>query len=867
MRVLAAAVFAVVCGTIGVGEVAAQTATVTLTDDVVVGNVKRLGINLGGRNRWGDAQILKNLIDNPGFEAGEYGSVVLADSGSTGTIFRQAFISSTAQPDGFWTGAEYEIVWGAAKGRRGTIRSFARRNGRYEFELEPGGAVPGYLDVMLVRRSLASNPHGLPADTARRPGSPGRQSAVLGAPATRFDFFMDSYWRDGDRSAGKLLPVRGRWRAEVWARGAEGGEELRVQFLREGTTPFIDQRVQLSTEWRAYTFDADVPADADPLREYGPGEYRPILDFRVEVTGNARRANIDDVALYRIDDTNRTIFTDAFVDRLRELRPGIVRNWSGQLGASLDAELQSPWGRPVHGSRSDNAVPGAYNYGLHDFLELAELLGAEPWYVVPPTFSEAELKNLIEYLAAPAGAGHPYADVRAARGRSEPWTSTFRRIHLEYGNELWGSARTDDPFQGASVNGGVRLGAIASDRFAIMKTSTFFSPEKFNLIIGGQAGYSGRQREIQLNASQHDAVALAPYFGILQTFADDAEIFGPLLATPFYETSASGNVRQSYDHIRQGTAGRNLAIYEINFHTTSGPAPIGIRNDFLTGMAGGLALPLIMLTYQHEFGAVDQCAFSTLGYSFRIATDEYARVWGMLRDLYATGRKRPTWLGVELANRAIAGNAVQATVSGGGSWSQAAINGIGAPTVVGNVQAFAFAEGARRSVVLFNLSLTSPQTAELTLPRIPKGIAALHRLGAASIHSDNEDSLSVTIATDAITDFRQGYRMELPPHSMSVVQWEDASVTGVEDMERAGLILQAPAVMRNGDRVSFAAEAAGARLELCDMLGNVSLLASESPGGSRSVRIDAAGPLSAGVYVLRVVAGGKTLVQKVMVAE
>ena len=35
-----------------------------------------------------------------------------------------------------------------------------------------------------------------------------------------------------------------------------------------------------------------------------------------------------------------------------------------------------------------------------------------------------------------------------------------------------------------------------------------------------------------------------------------------------------------------------LAVYELNFHTTEGNAPIDTRNDFVTGLNGGLALPL-----------------------------------------------------------------------------------------------------------------------------------------------------------------------------------------------------------------------------------------------------------------------------------
>lgn len=851
----------------------AQSPTFTITDSTLATGMKRLGINLGARNRWGDAQILKNLIDNPGFEAGHYASVVLADSGSTPTTFRQGLISSTAQPNGFWTGATYEIVWGAAKGRSGRITSFTQAGGRYTFGLDGTGPAPGPLDVMLVRRAvpgIAGNTTY--ADTtARRPESPGRQSLRMTGASARFDFYMDSYWRDGDRSAGKFLPVRGPWRAEVWAKGRNGGEGLRVQFLREGTAPFIDGRATLTAEWKLYSFEVNVPDGADPVRPYGAGEYRPILDFRVENGGAAEEIWVDDVALYRTDDTNRTIFSDAFVQRLQELKPGIVRDWSTQLGASLDAQLALPFARGTNASRSDGSAPGAYGYGLHDFLELAELLGAEPWYVVPPTLSREELAGLMEYLGGPADGAHPFADLRAARGRREPWTSAFTTIHLEYGNELWGSASAGDPFQGASVNGGVRLGAIGSDRLAIAKASPFYDAARFNTIIGGQAGYSGRQREIEANSTANDAVALAPYFGVLDTWADSAEILRPLLATPFYEIGPGGRMRQSKGFLDEGNRGTKLAIYEINFHTTSGNAPIDIRNDFLTGAPGGVALPLIMLTYQRELGAVDQCAFSALGYSFRLANNDYARVWGLLRDLYAGGRKRPTWLGLELANDAI----LPTSVAVGHTddvprWTQPAINGIGAATTADEIQCFAYRDGHRRSAVLFNLSLATAHTVELRLPADPKPAALVAVLGAPGLHANNEDTTLVTIERSIRTRFARSTNISLPPCSITSVQWEDADVAGVDRDEAAGCSLHVPTPCRHDALVRFTIGREGpVLLELIDMTGRtVARLADETmSAGEHTVGIAAAARPMPGCYLLRLRSGATVLTRSTVVIE
>ena len=118
--------------------------TVEIRDEVRVPDVKRLGINVGARTWWGAAQFLKNLIDNPGFEAGVYGMVAHAATGSSGQRFEQDFWDTTwnndtygiGQPVGFWNGAEYEIVYGPAKGRAWHSHQFHPR--KQPLHLLPG---------------------------------------------------------------------------------------------------------------------------------------------------------------------------------------------------------------------------------------------------------------------------------------------------------------------------------------------------------------------------------------------------------------------------------------------------------------------------------------------------------------------------------------------------------------------------------------------------------------------------------------------------------------------------------------------------------------------------------------------------------
>ncbi|MCC6488521.1 MAG: hypothetical protein IT364_13575 [Candidatus Hydrogenedentes bacterium] len=763
---------------------------ISITGNVIVPKAKRLGINLGGRSPYGASQIIKNLIPNPGFESAVYGSVLHADAKATGTRVPQAFWVTEwnheqygiGQPEGFWDGADYEIVYGPAKGRRGTVKRFTLENNQNVFYLDQPGPAPQEYDVLLVRKELKGIFVGTrmsenTVDTASiRPESPGKQSLHLSASGSpTWNVYLDSEWRDGDVTAGKLLVIEGPWRFAFWARGGESGGQLRARFYREGETEFVNEVLTLSPEWQLYEFAFDAAPGVDRNDGYREGDYHPLLVASVTLEGATAEAWLDDATLERTDQSNPTVFTEALVERLRELRPGVIRDWSTQLGETLENQLAEPWARKTAGFSPKQRAGGDFSYSLHEFLELCEALGAEPWYVIPPSFSPEDMRGLTEYLAAPADGAHPFADRRSALGHPAPWTDAFPQIHLEYGNEMWGAASGSDPFFGASALGGVRLGEIASDRFALLKAHPAFRAENFDLIIGGQYYFPGRQEEIQSNSTEHDTVALAPYFGGLDTHDTPANMYYPLFARPF-EDAAKGKLRESAGLIQHAGRNTGMAIYEINFHTTGGDIPNDVRNDFVTGAGGTLALPLHMLVYQRDFGIRAQCAFTALQYSFDMGSKNYVRLWGMLRDIAATGRKRPTWLGVELANQIIQGDMIETLQSGPNpSWYQEALNGLEHDVDVTYIQSFAFREGDAFSAILFNLSLEFAMDVSIETPAPPSHEATMLRLSPASIGDDNEDRERLTIETRTLDDFRFPYPLALPPHSVTALRWTTAN--------------------------------------------------------------------------------------------
>jgi hypothetical protein len=214
---------------------------------------------------------------------------------------------------------------------------------------------------------------------------------------------------------------------------------------------------------------------------------------------------------------------------LKALQPGIIRYWggNGQLGETLDNLLTPQFGRQRAGFSEYSAQANQIDYGLHEFLVLCQQIGAEPWFVVPSTFSSADAANLIEYLSGSA-ATTTYGAKRAALGQTTPWTQVFPTIHLEFGNEEWNST-----FSGGSI---LYPGPYANQGqtiFAAMQADSSYIPGTIDFILGGQASSPANNAYIQGICTNDTSLAIAPYtMGTVDSFADNESLFGSTFAEP-----------------------------------------------------------------------------------------------------------------------------------------------------------------------------------------------------------------------------------------------------------------------------------------------------------------------------------------------
>jgi alpha-L-arabinofuranosidase len=551
--------------------------------------------------------------------------------------------------------------------------------------------------------------------------------------------------------------LNGTFRLTFKAKGAGGTNALNVS-LRRGATTFISRSLTLPSSWSTYTFDF-VAAENGTSVGGVELQFAPANDSTVLV---------DDVSVVQTnsDPANTTAFRDPVVKTLQSFRPGLIRYLFGQIGDSLDNQIAPPFGRVLTGysTKSSTSVTGL-EYGLHEFLELCERVGAEPWYVFSVSYTTQEMTNLMEYLGGPATT--PYGAKRAARGRAAPWTDAFSRIHLEFGNEAWNEL----DFSGATIANPIAYGNRGSEIYGAARSSPYFIASKYDLVLGSHAEEPDRSLAIHNASRNHDTLALAPYLAVeLNAFANNEQLFGPLFAEPEMDET-TGSMRQDYNAVQSSSRPVPLDVYEVNLDASQGAISQAALDAFTPSIGAGIAVADHMLMMLRDLGIRDQMLFSLAGYSYRRGDGKIVRLWGATRDMGVSDRKRPQFLAVNLANEAIAGNLLRTTQSGDDpTWNQPQTNGVAYPNAH-YVQSFAFSSGEAMSLVVFNLHRAAALDVTFAGANAPSGTVALERLTAPAITDNNESAESVIVMTQALGNFNPGSLFSLPPYSMSVLQW------------------------------------------------------------------------------------------------
>jgi hypothetical protein len=277
----------------------------------------------------------------------------------------------------------------------------------------------------------------------------------------------------------------------------------------------------------------------------------------------------------------------------------------------------------------------------------------------------------------------------------------------------------------------------------------------------------GRSGEVLAAAPAANSLAIAPYLMHSVTqWANDDELYGPLLAEP-EQMSREGIVKAT----QAAASGRQLAIYEVNLHTTEGSAPEAVLDRLTPSAAAGVAVAGHMLRMMRDRGVRDQMLFSLPQFEFKRADGTPVRLWGSVVTMGAEGRARPQLLAESLANRAIRGNLVKVELSGEDPTHDQPEGNDGVRlSGVHEIDAYGFQDGKSHGLVVFNYGLHQARRISVQAAGLSgNSNVKLWRLVSAGPGASNESSVAVSIKEEKLS----GTDLELAPCSMAVLDWTE----------------------------------------------------------------------------------------------
>jgi alpha-L-arabinofuranosidase len=770
-RWMAARIFGTMLFLMALSVASAQTATnIQVTSTVQQSSVKRLGVNLGDETYWDSGQLLKNLVfENPGFEGMKYRSIMICAAVTSSTCTDDNNYSP--QPTGFWTGGTYTILSGKSAGTSGTIVSSTQNPSScsgcgqiIQFDKNLNTAVGDY--YVLTNNFPGSGDAGWWDNTSGggtittetndlSPETPGKQAIVLNAAAAGKSALLTSYF-DNENGL-SFIQLNGAFAVTFRAKGVGGNNQVNVSVQRLESTGFVtylNQTLTLTNAWQDYTL---------PFSANETGNATGTVQLVFGVGGST--VELDDVSLAQTNSSasNPTAFRDDVVNALKELNPGTIRMMAAgaALGSDIPNQLQVPFARYREGFSTGATTENAVAYGIHEFLQLCQTVGADPWITIPTATTTTEMTDFIEYLT---GTGSdPWSSLRISRGQSAPWTSVFNKIHIEFGNETWNGS-----FRGESMDYNAYPG-LANQIFGAARQTPGYVASKFDLVLDGFAAGAGYNQILLAGSNQHDSLDIAPYLLYSANNEAQATMFGALLAEPELFEGTTGEVYADIGAVQTAPTSTYMNVYETNLGTMVGNITQTQLDSLTPSIGAGIAHADHQLQMM-RLGVQYQNTFSLPQYNYKRSDGLIAKLWGVVVDMGKTNRRRPQFLTQAMANAVIGGNMLQTVQTGANPiWNQPlSSDGVILPTAH-MLQSFAFQNGSALSTIVFNLNQTAAVPVTFSGPNAPTGTVQMTQITSANITDNNETADVVAPTTQALNGVNSSTVISLPPFSMTVL--------------------------------------------------------------------------------------------------
>lgn len=701
----------------------------TVTNEIQVPKVKKIGLNLGFATSWGAEQLNANVIKNPGFEGLIDRALVIVKTSSPGSFTDNE--SYLGRPDGFWTDAFYEVRSGRNAGRQGKIINSRQTNSHNlpDFTIDDPTLTFDEGDVISLTKI---DDDGIPArwwfspESADLigvdkqiipPNSSGKRSLSLN-PQTGKPASVSSYLDAITERAGKMLPVNGLWSISFWTLRKSGTASLTVSFGRKMSLPFVQKTLTPSNNWAKTIIN---------FKGKDTGK-NGILELNFKTSGEVGQILLDDVELKAVQAENSP-FRSEVVNALEQIQPVYLRDWQGQLGDTIENRLADRFARRTVRVRPENLESADFYYSIPEFLQLCKKIKTNPWLIIPTTSTDAELFKLGQFLSAQKFG--------------------FSEIILEFGNENWNSI-----FRVAGISNPQTHGEIANRTFSKINEGAGKDLPLIFLVNGQHANPDSALTFVN-DSVKATGLSVAPYFLYkLESGKTDIENLS--------EMFVGDNGKMQKLAAETQNSHKDLAVYEVNLHTTGGSAASIERDEITVGAAAGTALAKVLLE-NLSLGVQRQCVYTLSGFDAKGDDGKTpVKLWGVVRDLGETQRFRPQGLAMILLNRVIQGDLVK----------------IKTPEITeSDVLIFAFKSQDKWSAAIVSTASESKQVS-IKIPTAAANLTKLKLLllDAKNPTDTNEETEKVKIS-ESQTEIKDGnINFEIPPFGFAVLVMEKEKV-------------------------------------------------------------------------------------------
>ena len=746
----------------------AQT-VVRVTEEVLLEQPRRLGVNLGKTYYAGDQQFAANPFAHGGFEPGRQtlgfraknstGDTVTDDYAEPGDPHRM-YLDSFA-------GGVYHIATGARAGESGRIVKNEPSTGVFTFEHTGAPLADG--DFVWV--------HGPQVPRAIPDGDQGEQGIGIGdfrvqaEEGVTHDFVPDDERPDNQVLRYTFPPTGARmycgvkhyiratpnttYRVRVKARSTIPGASIGVNMQNFGmkqeelgqTLSFTAPQGDLVTaEWTEYVFEGKTYASASIADNFSHLAVIVAANTSEQEPGHVF---FDDLILEDDRSGHPTGFVRDAVEVLKEARCGVLRFYGAAGLGTLTRQFTAR--NTTEAQWSFLSLESFYRLStvdtvLDQWMLLCRETGAVPWVTVGSANTPEDWYQLISYLAAPPDFDED-ARRRARHGYPEPWSTTFDKIYLEIGNEWWNSM-----FAPYHLWDPAKYGELCRTILRRIQDHPHFDPEKIEVIAGGWAINAHHWNTlVDANSEGHARISLAPYLmHELDAFTTREDRYLPLFAD--VDAYRQGPAQSILEGLKQNAKGTRLAVYELNTHTTGGDASAQVVSEIAPSVAAGIAVLNQALSVMETLETDPVVYFTLLQRSY----NDRLGLWGnFVREPDAQLRPRPVWHGLRLANQyLIEGNMVRTEVEGSPTWNQPENGSVPRMRNVPYLHAYAFQpEAGRTNLLIINRHLDQPIRVRIELPFSPGGSVRQVLLTSREPTDNNEETERVQLEERALDDF------------------------------------------------------------------------------------------------------------------